>query len=241
MIDLSLVVPLKNEEDSIVPLATEISSALASAPWSWECLWIDDGSSDDGAARIRALATTDPRHLLVSLERNYGQSGALLTGFARASGRWIATLDADLQNNPADLPRLLAVLEQGEADMVNGRRAVRRDGLVRRLSSRIANTVRNAMTGHSVSDVGCSLRVMRRECLVGLPYFKGMHRFLPTLVAMRGFRLMEIDVDHRARLHGDTKYGVGNRLWVGLDDLFGVMWLRRRGVWPRTAEPGDDR
>lgn len=240
MLDLSIVIPVKDEQDSVGPLAAEIAAALAPTPWTWECLWVDDASSDRSAALLADLVRADPRHRLLRLAAPTGQSGALLAGFARTRGRWTATLDADLQNDPADLPRLLRMLEAGEADMINGRRAQRRDGWVRRVSSRVANGARNALTGRTVSDVGCSLRVMRRECVAGLPPFRGLHRFLPTLAAQRGFRLAETDVGHRPRVHGRTKYGVGNRLWVGIDDLFGVMWLRRRGVWPRLLDEGTD-
>ena len=236
MTDLSIVVPVKDEQDSVAPLAAEIDAALSGTPWTWECVWVDDGSTDGSAARIADLAARDHRHRLVSLERNQGQSAALLAGFARVAGRWVAMMDADLQNDPADLPALVRVLESGEADMVNGRRAVRRDSALRKFSSRVANGMRNALTGRTVDDVGCSLRVMRRECVDNLPRFQGMHRFLPTLAAMDGWRLAQVYVNHRARGHGETKYGVGNRLWVGIDDLFGVRWLRRRGVRPLVKD-----
>ena len=151
-----------------------------------------------------------------------------MAGFRAALGELVATLDADLQNDPADLPKLLAALDH--ADVVNGVRANRQDSWVRQLSSRIANGFRNWVTGESVSDVGCSLRVMRREYLDGVTMFRGMHRFLPTLLRLRGARVTEIPVTHRPRRHGESKYGIGNRLWVGLVDVFAVRWMQSRFV-----------
>jgi dolichol-phosphate mannosyltransferase len=232
---LSLVIPIKNEEATIPGLAAEIDRAFADATYRWEAVWVDDGSTDGSLLAIRALR---PPHRFVKLDRNHGQSAAFMAGFQQARGDWVGTLDGDGQNDPVDLPRQLDhALAQG-VDMVNGIRARRRDTLGRKVASRIANGVRNRLTGRTVQDVGCSTRVVRRACLLELPFFHGMHRFLPTLVAMRGYRLAEIPVNHRPRAGGRSKYGINNRLWAGLRDLFGVRWLiSRNRVWT-VAEQG---
>lgn len=235
-IDVSIVVPVMNEAESVPVLAREVAAAFDAAGRSWECLWIDDGSTDDTLDRLRALHGSDPRHEFVAHDRNYGQAAALSTGFSIARGPIIATLDGDLQNDPSDLPRLVEMIEAGMADMVNGVRTGRRDNALRRLSSRVANAFRNRVSGRTATDVGCSVRAFRRECLSGVPVFRGMHRFLPTLVAMRGWRITEVPVSHRPRVHGQTSYGVHNRLWVGIADTFGVRWLASRSVNPRIGE-----
>jgi len=227
-LSLSIVVPVKDEEANIELLAAEISHAISSFHWKWECIWIDDGSTDGSLSLLRTLHNKDQRHLFLSLDRNYGQSTALAAGFRVASGAIIATLDGDGQNDPADLPPLVIAIESGDADMVNGVRVKRHDTIMRRLSSRIANSFRNWLTEEKVSDVGCSLRAFRRECLKELPLFEGMHRFLPTLIRMRGWKVTEIPVNHRPRVRGKTKYGIHNRLWVGLLDLFAVCWMQTR-------------
>ena len=168
------------------------------------------------------------------LEKNAGQSAALAAGLSRVRGDVVVTLDADLQNDPADLPMLLAALEN--ADVVSGIRAKRNDSWVRLVSSRIANGVRRAVLGDPVTDIGCSFKAYRREALEGLPMFVGVHRFLPALCVFRGARFAEVELAHRARRHGVSKYGVGNRLWRGLADLNGVLWLRSRLVRYRIRD-----
>lgn len=233
---VSIVIPVKNESESIVQLADEVSAAFEGETWPWECIWIDDGSTDTTLDVLRRLARTDPRHRYVSHDTNYGQSASLVTGCRAATGRIIATLDGDLQSDPADLPRLIRLLQDGDHHMVSGVRAKRQDSRVRRMSSRIANCFRNRISGATATDVGCSVRVFYRQCIDGIPQFRGMHRFLPTLVAMRGWRFDETDVNHRARLHGATNYGIHNRLWVGIADTLGVRWLSSRSVNPRVRE-----
>lgn len=173
------------------------------------------------------------------MKKNAGQSAALHAGFKSASGRVIATIDADGQNDPADLPSLVEAVLSGKNDMVNGIRVQRRDRAIRRISSKIANFFRNLVAGKTVSDVGCSTRAFRRECVESLPLFAGMHRFLPNLVALRGFSMIEVPVNHRPRLKGASKYGLNNRLWVGLIDTLGVFWLRKRAAAYHLAEPFD--
>jgi dolichol-phosphate mannosyltransferase len=232
---LSVVIPIHDEADNVAPLAEEVARVFAATGIAWEAVWVDDGSTDGGAQQVRALP---PPHRLVRLDRNHGQSAACMAGFQAARGEWVGTLDGDGQNDPADLPRQLVHALVAGVDMVNGIRVRRHDSLVRRASSRIGNAVRAWITGErEVADVGCSTRVVRRAALAGLPFFHGMHRFLPTLVRMRGGRLAQIAVNHRPRRAGRSKYGIANRLWVGLCDCVGVRWLqaRHRG-WLVLAE-----
>jgi glycosyltransferase involved in cell wall biosynthesis len=189
-------------------------------------VYVDDGSRDGSGDVLLALAKRDERVRVVRFARNCGQSAALDAGFRAARGELIATLDADLQNDPADLPRLLAALDR--ADVVNGVRVGRQDGFLRRLSSRIGNGFRNWLTHESVSDVGCSLRVMRASYLRRVKLHRGMHRFLPTLLRMEGARVVELPVRHRPRHRGRSKYGIANRLFVGLADTFAVRWMQGR-------------
>ncbi|SHG21847.1 dolichol-phosphate mannosyltransferase [Desulfacinum infernum DSM 9756] len=236
--ELSIVIPVFNEEGNVEELAQEVDWALEGSRLTWECLWVDDGSTDGTADKLYIIAARDPkgRHRFLRFERNAGQSAALWAGFRHARGALIATLDGDGQNDPADLPRLVDMLRREGYDMVNGYRAKRRDSLVRKISSRIANGFRNWVTGKTVRDVGCSTRVFRRECVEHLPPFKGLHRFLPTLTVLYGYRIAETQVGHRPRRKGVTKYGIHNRLWVGLLDSFGVWWLRRRAFRYRIVQ-----
>ncbi len=233
--DISVVVPVYNEQECVRELASEIDTALIPLQPSWECVWVDDGSTDGTLDALRSLnASPASRHRWISLESNAGQSAALAVGFAAARGSVVATLDGDGQNDPQDIPALLERLSVGDVDMVNGIRQDRRDSRTRILSSRLGNGFRNLLTRDRITDVGCSLRVFRREFVLGLPVFKGMHRFLPTLALMKGCRHVEIPVRHRPRLRGQAKYGIGNRLWVGLGDTLAVCWMKRRLVWPRV-------
>ena len=226
--EISVVVPAFNEVESLPVLLAELRAALAGCGRSWEVVVVDDGSTDGSAELVRAEAAADARIRPVLLAANSGQSAALAAGFAHMRGRIIVTLDADLQNDPADLPRMLAALEG--ADLVSGIRARRRDSALRLLSSRIANSFRRKVLGDPVTDIGCSFKAYRRETLEGLPMFIGVHRFLPALCVFRGARLVEVEISHRPRRHGTSKYGLGNRLWRGLHDLLGVRWLKSRLV-----------
>jgi len=238
-IEVSIIVPVKDEAENIEELAREINQAMASRPWAWECLWIDDGSVDGSLERIKQLAADDARHRYLAFAVNTGQSAALWAGFRESRGGILATLDGDGQNDPADLPELIDSLKSSKSDMVNGYRQRRQDSVVRRLASKIANGFRILLTGRSVRDVGCSTRVFRRECADRLPLFAGMHRFLPTLIAIHGYRLLEMPVHHRPRQRGRTKYTINNRLWVGLADTFGVLWLRKRAACFKIKETSE--
>ena len=235
---LSVVVPLYDERDSLTPLYRELDAAVGQWPGGIELVFVDDGSRDGSAAVLAELASKDPRVRVVTLAVNAGQSAALDAGFRAARGDIVATLDADLQNDPADLRRLLGYI--GEADVINGVRAERHDTWVRRVSSRVANGVRNRVTGESVTDVGCSLRVMRATYLRRVKLYRGLHRFLPTLLAIEGARVMEVPVTHRPRRYGRSKYGIGNRLFVGIVDLLAVRWMQSRALRYAAVERGDD-
>ena len=231
---LSLVIPLYNEAENLPVLAAEIRRALEPTGKRWESLFVDDGSTDGSFEVLQTLAAEDRTVRILRHRKNAGQSAALAAGFAVARGGIVVTLDADLQNDPADIPALLARLGASAAtsdcDAVSGVRQKRRDSWTRRISSRVANSVRNWATDEQVSDVGCSLKAYRREVLERLPMFTGMHRFLPTLVRWNGARLAEIPVNHRPRLHGTAKYGIGNRLFRALADLMAVRWMRTRWI-----------
>jgi len=233
-LELSAVVPAYNERDNLPILLEELRTALDATGKPWEIVLVDDGSGDGSAEWMLEAAALDPRVVPVLLERNSGQSGALAAGLSRARGAVMVTLDADLQNDPADLPKLLAALER--ADVVSGVRADRQDGWVRLASSRIANATRRAVLGDPVTDIGCSFKAYRREALEGLPMFVGAHRFLPALCVFRGARVAEVALSHRARRHGHSKYGLSNRLWRGLYDLVGVRWLKSRLLRTRVRE-----
>ena len=239
--ELSVVVPLFNEQDNLPILTAEIEDALAPLGLRHELIFVDDGSTDGSLAALEELARSRPTLRILRHRKNAGQSAALAAGFRAARGAIVVTLDADLQNDPADIPRLLAKLDEGY-DAVSGVRRNRRDTWTRRVSSKIANGVRNWATDESVTDVGCSLKAYRREFLDHLPMFTGMHRFLPTLVRWNGARLAEIDVHHRPRLHGVAKYGIGNRLFRALADLMAVRWMRKRWISAGNAsEPPGER
>ena len=231
---LSIIVPVYNEDENLETLIAEIHQALAGESDPYEILLVDDCSDDGSAETMQRLARSDHRLRVLRHSRNLGQSAALVSGFSRARGEIFVTLDADLQNDPADIPKMLAELTG--SDVVCGVRTKRQDSWIRLLSSRIANGTRNRLTGESIRDVGCSLRVYRHSFLKTLPAFDGMHRFLPTLLKLNGAHVREVPVNHRPRLHGDSKYGIHNRLWRGIADLFGVRWLQRRWIDQRVVE-----
>lgn len=234
------MIPVKDEAESIVPLLRELRVAMG-ATSRWEVLVVDDGSSDDTAACVRALAASGyPQLRLLRHPQSCGQSAALHTGAAAARGAWLGTLDGDGQNDPADLARIWAqsqAMERPPALWI-GHRIERHDNRLRRISSRIANFVRARLLHDGVADTGCGVKLMRREVFMSLPYFDHMHRFLPALVRREGFLVQSVPVSHRPRLKGRSKYGVNNRLWAGLADLIGVMWLMRRRRLPQLAVAG---
>ncbi len=221
-----MVVPLYNEAESLPQLAAEIRAALAGTVETWEAVFVDDGSTDASLEVLRRLAAEDARVKVLRLRRNSGQSAALAAGIGRASGGVVVTLDADLQNDPADIPRLLEAL--AGCDVVSGVRRERQDDWRRRAASRIANAVRSRVLGDRITDIGCSLKAYRAELLCEVPMFDGVHRFLPVLAESAGARVVEIEVAHRPRRFGEAKYNIGNRLWRALADLLAVRWMRKR-------------
>lgn len=227
---LSVVVPLKDEAECLGALHGELVQALERLGEPWEIVYVDDGSTDGSPAVLAGLTAGDDRVTALSLDRNYGQSTATIAGAQAARGEWLATLDADGQNDPADLVDLWSTLHESGADGVIGVRVSRHDSWIRRASSRIANAARDRLTGDRIADVGCSLRILRRRALLEAIRFEGMHRFLPTLVRMAGYSLVERPVSHRPRRLGRSKYGIHNRLWRGLADLLVVRRLRRRAI-----------
>lgn len=228
---LSVVVPVHNEEGNISPLVGEIFAALEGAH-EFEVIYVDDGSTDGTLEALRGeRAARGERLRILRHEKACGQSTALFSGIRATRYPWIATLDGDGQNDPADIPKLIARIEPGggEApDLIIGHRQKRNDSQIRLLSSRIANGVRRFFLKDNTPDTGCGLKLIRRDVFIDLPYFDHMHRFLPALVLRAGGKVISEPVGHRARERGKSKYGIHNRLWVGIVDIFGVAWLRRR-------------
>lgn len=232
--DLSIVIPVRNEAPNIAPLVAEIRAAL-DGRLDYEIIYVDDGSRDETTATIRGLAGGFARLRLLRHARSCGQSAAIRTGIKAAQAPTIATLDGDGQNDPADILKLwqiAAAAPDAAVLLVAGHRARRRDTLVKRLSSRIANRVRRRLLGDGTPDTGCGLKLFRRELFLELPYFDHLHRFLPALVLRQGGRIVSVAVNHRPRERGRSNYGVFDRLWVGISDLLGVMWLQRRASRP---------
>ncbi|HKK00602.1 MAG TPA: glycosyltransferase family 2 protein [Desulfuromonadales bacterium] len=225
---ISFVIPVYNEEENLVALCDEIRKVGASLPCPYEILLVDDCSTDGSLALIKELAADDERVRYVAFARNRGQSAALYSGFQHADGDVIVTLDADLQNDPADVPAMLE--HYRSCDMVTGWRHNRQDTLSKRVASRIGNTVRNALTSETIHDTGCSLKVMNAAMLKRIRIYKGLHRFLPTLMRLEGARVVEMKVNHRPRLHGVSKYTNLRRGIEGFYDLMVVRWMQRRNL-----------
>ena len=236
MVELSVVIPVYNEEENLPLLWPELRGVLESMGVTFEVIFVDDGSRDHSAELIRAMRESDPRVRLVRLKVNAGETAATDAGFKAARGQRVVTMDADLQNDPHEIPALVQRLEQWDA--VTGWRVARGDGdsLVRRLSSDIANRTRNWLSDESIQDSGCTFRAFRRECLRGLVLYRGFHRFIPTLLRMRGYRVVEVPVRNRPRRFGQSKYGVLNRAFVAFVDLLVVRWMKNRLLRYEVAE-----
>lgn len=220
---ISVVIPLYNEQDNIEPLQNELAAALTGV--DYELILVDDFSSDETVKRI----VRRPEVRVIEFSKNTGQSAAMYAGIYAAKGDVIVLLDGDRQNDPADIPKLLAEIEKG-ADLVCGYRANRKDTTFKRIQSRIANFVRSRFTGDGVRDTGCTLKAMRRDCREALVPFYGMHRFIPALIKGMGYKLAEVPTHHRPRTAGVSKYGFGNRAWKATCDMFAVKWLLSRQV-----------
>lgn len=232
---MSLIIPVKNEAENIAPLVAEIRAALDGRA-EYEVIYVDDGSTDDTVARLLEIGAEFPRLKVVRHAASCGQSTAVLTGVRAACFPIVATLDGDGQNDPADIPAMLAKARQDNVQLVCGYRRKRRDTWLKRLSSRIANGVRSSLLKDSTPDTGCGLKVFPRELFLSLPYFDHMHRFLPALVQRAGGHVVSVEVNHRPRERGTSNYGLHNRLWVGIVDICGVMWLLRRARRPVILE-----
>lgn len=234
---LSVVVPVRNEAENILPLIEEIHAAL-DGRWDFEVVYVDDGSSDATPERLREARARFPRLRVLRHAASCGQSTAIWTAANAAKGAWIITLDGDGQNDPADIPALVEIALAGEGqpgariDLVTGIRRKRQDNWLRRMSSRVANGIRQKMLKDGVRDTGCGLKVMRREAFLRLPYFDHMHRYYPALILRGGGMIRCVDVNHRPRMRGTSNYGLFDRLWVGITDLFGVAWLIKRAKRP---------
>ena len=236
MPELSIVIPVFNEEENLPLLWPELRGVLDALDLTYEVVFVDDGSDDRSAEIIRGFRDGDPRARLVRLKANAGETAATDAGFHAARGRIVVTMDADLQNDPADIPGLIAHMERWDA--ATGWRANRGagDSLVRRASSRIANRIRNALSHETIQDSGCTFRAFRREALRELTLYRGFHRFIPTVLRMRGYRVIEVPVNHRPRRFGRSKYGVMNRAVVAFVDLLAVRWMKSRVLRYEVAE-----
>jgi dolichol-phosphate mannosyltransferase len=237
--ELSIVIPVKDEAGNIAPLVAEIAAALEPSGIDYEIVYVDDGSRDATAAEIARLQAGNSRLRLVRHAKSCGQSAAIRTGVRAAGAPWIATLDGDGQNDPADIPALWHIARAAPLApplLIAGHRARRQDSWSKRRTSKIANAVRRALLHDDTPDTGCGLKLFPRTLYLDLPFFDHQHRFLPALALREGAIVRSLPVNHRPRERGASKYGTWDRLWVGIADLFGVMWLRRRATRPEPIE-----
>ena len=225
---LSLVIPAYNEQENIPTLLTRVGAALSQIGRPFEVILIDDGSTDDTPKLLAEGMKQYPWLRVVRMRKNAGQSAAFEAGFEAARGELIATIDADLQNDPEEIPRLIPLLDEQKVDMITGWRKERQDTSFRRWQSRQANRIRNWITQETVNDSASSLKIYRAHAIKGIKLFRGAHRYFPTLVKMRGYTVYETPVKHSHRFAGTAKYGFGNRAFVGIADLFGVRWMKKR-------------
>ena len=232
---LSVVVPVRNEQDNVASLVAEIDAALKSHI-EHEIIYVDDGSTDNTYAKLKSLQMQYPQLRVIHHAASCGQSTAVRTGVKFAKYDWVATLDGDGQNDPADIPKLLAALSDSVELVGGNRRASRRDTWIKRMSSIIANGVRSRMLHDDTPDTGCGLKLFNRAAFLDIPYFDHMHRFLPALIKRRGGKIVSVAVSHRNREFGKSNYGTIDRLLVGIVDLFGVAWLQRRAKMPVASE-----
>jgi dolichol-phosphate mannosyltransferase len=236
--EFSFVIPVYNEADNLVTLNNELKMLIPRLEKPCEIIYVDDGSTDKGLELIKTFAQNGPECRYIGFEKNCGQSAALAAGFSAAKGRYVITLDSDLQNNPMDILDMIPFL--AEYDMVTGWRKNRQDTGWKRFSSRFANNVRNHLSRETIHDTGCSLKIMKTEYLKNIRMYKGMHRFLPTLMKMEGARVKEVPVSHRARTCGISKYGTWDRALSGLRDLLAVRWMQDRKISYQIKEASDE-
>lgn len=223
-LDISIVIPLYNEADTIEPLGHSIINTMQGQ--SYEVIFVDDGSIDGSTQKLDAWCSRYPNFRTIHFKKNAGQTAALDAGFKHASGKYVVSMDADMQNDPADIPKLLDKLDS--YDMVCGWRQKRNDPWIKRISSTVANFIRNKLSQEDIKDTGCSLKAYRKACLDRIKLYHGMHRFLPTLFKMEGFTVTEIVVNHYPRRFGKSKYGISNRAFRAFIDLLAVRWMKKR-------------
>lgn len=239
MIEYSFIIPVYNEADNIELLYNEIKKLVENLAVACEIVWVDDGSTDSSLEIIKGLAKTDQQHSrYLCFEKNCGQSAALYAGFQAATGRYVITMDSDLQNNPKDILNMVPYLT--EYDMVTGWRKDRHDTGWRKFSSKFANGVRNRLSRETIKDTGCSLKIMKTSLLKNIKMYKGLHRFLPTLMKMEGATVIEVPVSHRPRTRGVSKYGTWDRAFSGLRDLLAVRWMQDRKIHYQIKERNDE-
>ncbi len=236
MPDLSVVIPVYNEEENLPVLWEELRGVLEGLGLAVEVIFVDDGSRDGSPEIVRGLREADPRVRLVRLKSHAGETAATDAGLKAALGRWVVVMDADLQNDPADIPTLLGYLDRWDAATGWRQERAHGDDWRRRVASRIANRVRNRLSDETIQDSGCTFRAFRRECLRDLVLYRGLHRFIPTLLTLRGYRVIEVPVNHRPRRFGRSKYGVWDRAFVAFADLLAIRWMKSRLLRYEVAE-----
>jgi len=227
-LEISIVIPVYNERENLTLLDEKITKNIGPLHKSYEVILVDDGSVDGSAQLIRKLQDKNPHLRLIRFGSNHGQTAAFAAGFSKARGDTIVTMDADLQNDPADIPILLEKIS--EFDVVCGWRHKRNDPWIKKLSSKIANSVRNTLSEESIADTGCSLKAFRRACFKNIKLYNGMHRFFPTLMKMEGFSVTQVKVKHYPRMHGYSKYNIRNRLFTSFKDLLAIRWMKKRQI-----------
>ncbi|MEW6377534.1 MAG: glycosyltransferase family 2 protein [Thermodesulfobacteriota bacterium] len=227
-LDISVIVPVYNEEENLPILIPQIAEVTESLGRTFEIIFIDDGSIDGSRKIIKEMASKYPQILMLGFKKNCGETAASAAGLKKAKGKVIITIDADLQNDPKDIPRMLEYLE--EYDMATGWRKRREDSLVKQVTSKIANGIRNWLSEEAIRDSGCTFRAYKRECLQEIKLYKGMHRFMPTLVKMEGYRVIEVPIAHHPRRFGSSKYTTWNRMWSAFIDLLAVKWMKSRHI-----------
>lgn len=234
---LSIVIPVYNESGNVQILTEEIIQSLSTTQYKYEIIFVDDGSKDETPQNLATLKNLYPQVNVVTHQKNYGQSAALISGAKAARNSWIVTLDGDGQNDPADIVLLCKAFEDAsQSSVILGNRKKRQDSWLRRVSSRVANRFRQKLLKDDCPDTGCSLKLFPRDIFLELPRFNHMHRYFPALFKRYHFEIINVPVNHRPRMHGTSKYGLNNRLWVGITDIMGVMWLMRRPCYPHSLE-----
>lgn len=227
-IEISVVVPVFNEEENLPLLIPKLAEVLKGLRQPYEMIFVDDGSSDGSRRMLKEFASQYPSLRIIRFKKNRGLSTALYAGMKEVRGNTIITLDSDLQNDPADIPKLMKYLD--DYDMATGWRQKREDPWVKKISSKIANAIRNRLTGEDIKDSACTLRVFKKKCLKDIKAFNGMHRFLSTLARMEGYRIIEVPISHHPRRYGKSKYNIRNRMWRSFIDLLAVRWMKERRI-----------